>query len=69
MWEALAEQLAQTREYAIGRPFAVDPEVSTDEELLAALFRWALSMTVGELDRHVRVLYARCACSQPAMKD
>lgn len=55
IWDLLAEQLATTREHAIGSPFEVAWQGARDEELLAALFRWALSIPVSELQWHVRV--------------
>jgi hypothetical protein len=55
IWDLLAEQLTTTREHAIGRPFEAVGAEANDEEMIAALFRWALSIPVSELQRHVRV--------------
>lgn len=54
MWDALAEQLTTTREYALGAEFA-DGDVSTldDEALIVELYAWALSLPLDELRRHV----------------
>jgi hypothetical protein len=61
IWNALAEQLTHTREHVLGSPFEVISEVTSDEELLAALLRWAFSLTVAELDRHAHVGVLRLA--------
>ncbi|MDN7894325.1 ATP-binding protein [Burkholderia cepacia] len=54
MWDSLAEQLAATREYAMGSAFAVDGrENLSDEELIGALFVWALDLSIAEVHRHV----------------
>jgi hypothetical protein len=55
MWGAVSEQIAQTREYSIGSLFALDREVASDEELLSALFQWAYSLNLSEVERHCRV--------------
>ncbi|MBF0629192.1 MAG: ATP-binding protein [Magnetococcales bacterium] len=55
IWDFLAEQLAATREYAIGHPFDVSRTDMSDEEMMATLFRWAASMPLSEMQRHVRV--------------
>jgi hypothetical protein len=55
MWDCLAEQLATTREYALGKAFVVERSPATDDELIAELFAWALSLSLIELPRHVRV--------------
>jgi hypothetical protein len=55
MWEMQAEQLAHTREHAIGAPFELRTDVTADEELIVALERWALSLGTVELIHHVRV--------------
>jgi hypothetical protein len=53
MWECLAEQLSTTREYAIGRKFEVTTEL-IDEELIAAIYKWALSLSIFELRMRFR---------------
>ncbi|MBF0214387.1 MAG: ATP-binding protein, partial [Magnetococcales bacterium] len=55
IWDLLAEQLATTREYAIGHPFDVNRTDMSDEEMMATLFRWAASMPLSEMQRHVRI--------------
>ena len=55
MWECLAEQLRTTREQALGEPFEALGGPRTDEELIVALYRWALSLSLPELARHVRI--------------
>lgn len=55
IWDLLAEQLTTTREHAIGRPFEAVGSETSDEEMIAALFRWALAIPVSELQRHFRV--------------
>lgn len=56
MWDCLAEQLANTREYALGKPFAVDiQEPPSDEEVIASVFAWAISLPLRELHWHVHV--------------
>jgi hypothetical protein len=51
IWELLAEQLVTTREHGIGREFAVADRETTDEEVIAVLFRWALALPLAELHR------------------
>lgn len=63
MWASLAEQLATTREYRIGRPFEVAERGTTDEDVIARLFSWALSLPLRELRRHVYVGSQRLAQS------
>lgn len=55
MWECLAEQLKTTREYAVGGKFEVPVNLSSDEELIASIYRWALSLSVFEVAMHVRI--------------
>lgn len=55
VWEELAEQLATTREHAIGQSFDAAEPAMTDEETIAAIFRWALAIPLSELQRHVHV--------------
>lgn len=56
MWDWLAQQIATTREHALGRPFDMSSaDLISDEELVAALFEWAMRMPLSELHRHARV--------------
>jgi hypothetical protein len=55
IWGLLAEQLVTTREHLIGRAFEVAGRETTDEEVIAVLFRWALSLPLSELQRQVYV--------------
>lgn len=56
MWDWLAEQIATTREHALGRPFDMSSAAAiSDEELIAALFEWAMRTPLSELHRHTRV--------------
>ncbi len=53
MWDALVEQLATTREHALGSPFDKGDSASlSDEDLLVSLFTWAISLPLDELRRH-----------------
>ena len=53
MWDLLAEQLATTREFALGEVVdAFDESSLSDEDLIASLFAWALSLPLDELRRH-----------------
>lgn len=53
MWEALAEQLATTREHALGSTFDKgDSSTLSDEDLIISLFTWAISLPLDELHRH-----------------
>ena len=53
MWEALKEQLTTTREHALGSAFERDDSSElSDEELIASLFSWALTLPLSELRRH-----------------
>lgn len=53
MWDLLAEQIATTREFALGKEVdALDASSFSDEDLIASLFGWALSLPLGELRRH-----------------
>jgi hypothetical protein len=53
MWDLLAEQLATTREFALGTIVdALDASSLSDEDLIASLFVWALSLPLSELRRH-----------------
>lgn len=55
LWECLVEQIRVTREYALGKPFStITSDPQTDEELLIALYRWALSLSVTEVTLHAR---------------
>jgi hypothetical protein len=51
IWDLLAEQLVTTREHGIGTDFAVADRKTTDEEVIAILFRWALVLPLAELQR------------------
>lgn len=55
IWDWLAEQLATTREHIIGHSFETAGPETSDEQMIAALFRWALVVPVSELQRHVRL--------------
>lgn len=55
MWDSLAEQLMTTREYDIGEPFEASIDPHTEEDLIVALYRWALSLSLVELKRHARI--------------
>ncbi len=53
MWEALAEQLATTREHALGSVFSVgESSCMSDEDLIVSLFDWAFTLPLDELRRH-----------------
>jgi tetratricopeptide (TPR) repeat protein len=53
MWDLLAEQLATTREFRLGEVVdAFDESSLSDEDLIASLFAWALSLPLDELRRH-----------------
>jgi hypothetical protein len=56
MWDWTAEQIAATREHALGSAFDIGSAAPiSDEEMIAALFQWAIRMPLSELHRHVRV--------------
>lgn len=53
MWDSMAEQLVTTRENAMGSAFdAGDSTGLSDDDLIASLFTWALSLPLDELRRH-----------------
>jgi hypothetical protein len=53
MWDLLAEQLTTTREFALGKVVAaLDASSLSDDDLIASLFGWALSLPLSELRRH-----------------
>lgn len=55
MWDWLAEQLPTTREHSLGHPFdAHNLGPMSDEQMIAALFEWAVSIPLPELHRHVQ---------------
>jgi hypothetical protein len=55
LWKGLAGQIRVTREHAFGKPFSVAANgPQTDEQLLTALYRWALSLAAIDVTHHVR---------------
>lgn len=54
MWDLLAEQLATTREFRLGKEQPPDEGGAGDEEVISALFRWAFSLQIPEVLRHAR---------------
>lgn len=64
-WDLLAEQLSTTREHAMGRSFEVNDTSSTDEAVLAEMFRWALAIPLLELQRHAQRGAQQLASSPP----
>jgi hypothetical protein len=53
MWDAMTEQLATTREHALGAAFDVgDSSSLSDEDLIVSLFAWAMALPLDELHRH-----------------
>jgi hypothetical protein len=55
IWDWLAEQLATTREYSVGPAFEAQARETTDEAMIAALFRWALAIPLAELQRQAQI--------------
>jgi hypothetical protein len=54
MWDALTEQLATTREYALGSAFESDDSLGlSDEGLIVSIFSWAMKLQLFELHRHI----------------
>ncbi|MFC3652833.1 ATP-binding protein [Dyella humi] len=60
-WELLAEQLATTREHALGKPFSLDDTQATDEEVIARLFQLAAATPIAEVQRHAQLGATRLA--------
>lgn len=54
MWDDLAAQLRVMREYALGKPFETSGQPLADEDLIAELFRWALSLSLSEQTWHAK---------------
>jgi hypothetical protein len=53
MWNSLAEQLATTREHALGNDFSVDSSiVGSDDALIAEFIVWAFRLPIDELRLH-----------------
>ena len=56
IWELLAEQLAQFRDYHLGQPATGTPAFpSTEEELIAYIYLQAMSMKLVEPSRQARI--------------
>jgi hypothetical protein len=54
IWSLLAEQMACTREFQLGKPFEEAAEPLNDEEILEELLHFALQLPVTEVQRHAR---------------
>jgi hypothetical protein len=54
IWSLLAEQIACTREFQLGKPFEPTPEPLNDEDIMAELLHFALRLPVTEVQRHAR---------------
>lgn len=54
IWSLLAEQMACTREFQIGKPFEPAAEPLSDEDILEELLHFALRLPVTEVQRHAR---------------
>lgn len=54
IWSLLAEQMACTREFQIGKPFEPAAEPLNDSEILEELLHFALRLPVTEVQRHAR---------------
>jgi hypothetical protein len=65
IWSLLAEQMACTREFQIGKPFEPAVQPLSDEEILEELLHFALRLPVTEVQRHARNCALKLAV-QPA---
>lgn len=65
IWSLLAEQMACTREFQIGKPFEPAAQPLSDEEILEELLHFALRLPVTEVQRHARNCVLKLAV-QPA---
>jgi tetratricopeptide (TPR) repeat protein len=54
IWSLLAEQMACTREFQLGKPFEPAAELLNDEDILEELLHFALRLPVTEVQRHAR---------------
>lgn len=54
IWSLLAEQMACTREFQLGKPFEPAAEPLNDDEILEELLHFALRLPVTEVQRHAR---------------
>ncbi|MBE2967033.1 ATP-binding protein [Burkholderia cepacia] len=54
IWSLLAEQMACTREFQLGKPFEPAAEPLSDEDILEELLHFALRLPVTEVQRHAR---------------
>lgn len=54
IWSLLAEQMACTREFQLGKPFEPAAEPLNDAEILEELLHFALRLPVTEVQRHAR---------------
>jgi hypothetical protein len=65
MWDALAEQLATTREHALGAAFSVDETSGmSDEDVIVSLLVRALALPLDELRRHALTGALKLATTQ-----
>ncbi len=65
IWSLLAEQMACTREFQLGKPFEPAAEPLNDEQILEDLLHFALRLPVTEVQRHARNCAMKLAV-QPA---
>lgn len=65
IWSLLAEQMACTREFQLGKSFEPAAEPLNDEEILEELLHFALRLPVTEVQRHARNCALKLAV-QPA---
>lgn len=54
IWSLLAEQMASTREFQLGKSFSPVTESCSDKVVLAELLHFALRLPVTEVQRHAR---------------
>ncbi len=54
IWSLLAEQMACTREFQLGKPFEPSLDPMNDDEILEELLHFALRLPVTEVQRHAR---------------
>jgi hypothetical protein len=54
IWSLLAEQMAYTREFQLGKPFESTIQPLSDEDILEELLHFALRLPVIEVQRHAR---------------
>ncbi|CDG80804.1 putative uncharacterized protein [Janthinobacterium agaricidamnosum NBRC 102515 = DSM 9628] len=54
IWSLLAEQMACTREFQLGKPFESATQPLSDEEVVEELLHFALRLPVTEIQRHAR---------------